>query len=134
MNKRFGDGGLISLTCPKPRPGFQTSLNVRGTLLSSHWIACLIKTRKQITFAHVHEYQEERVVILLTGLTPQHLCVCPKSGSGFYFVQSGGKKLFFVFADIGGFVDHHCKLCPRGRLKCFWGNKMICIVLYCVLF
>ena len=59
-------------------------------------------------------FQEQQVGILLTCLTPPHLCACPKPGPGFptsyvmvFFVFRVNESLIVRFVDIGRIVDHH---------------------------
>jgi hypothetical protein len=85
-------------------------------------------------------YQEGRVEIPLTGLTPHTFGACPKPGLGFQtsyimvFLCSVSWSVRFV--DIGAFVDHHwlkffyiiillCVLRLRLRLH-IWKNVFYC--------
>ena len=87
------------------------------------------------------------VGISLTGLTPPHLCACPRTCisnfiyCGVFFVFSelswevvvrfvdiGGIVdhhclIFPCFVDIGGIVDHHCLIFPCFKKNCwYWWN------------
>ena len=94
--------------------------------MNHFWL--IIKRMVGIPLAY---YQERRVGIPLTGITPPHCCTCPKPGPGFLtshivvflclvksrevcFVDIGGiidqhcLEVIVCFVDIGGTVDHHC--------------------------
>ena len=57
-------------------------------------------------------YQEERVLISLTGLTPPHLWACTKQGPIFLFLCSmiWGERWLFLLFILAGFVTRVTRL------------------------
>jgi hypothetical protein len=84
----------------------QTHVNNKHILDDENWVWCKLI------------YQERRDGIPLTGLTPPHICACPKTGPGFstpyvmvFFFWVFSELTWEVivrFVDIGGIVDHYC--------------------------
>ena len=95
--------------------------------------ARLLLTIVEVWFVHI---KSETGGIPLTGLTPTHVCVCPKPAPGFpmlYVIVFFSVQWFEVrgtvvvrFVDIGAIINHYfvllCEFKREGRARYFFST------------